>query len=263
MINSRAEIPKYGHTTSQDINYKIWLRVDKIYKNMLAQQAATVTPVDETTTGWVTDVNGDVHWLETIVDTTGGITYTYYDSPGGAVTTPVMPITPVTEKDYELSKSCYNVITSGTGYTIGDKLIKLNQFDTSTTPMTFLSTLWFNETTNTSIASPLVVDIEECLPQTKLREELGYEILPFTDTSVVTLTAPLNANLAEIQVQGGTIQYMFGVDPTAAGIWVGSGQRIEAESLDEINKLQIIGASGNSGTLIIHYFCVNTPDGNN
>lgn len=105
---------------------------------------------------------------------------------------------------------------------------------------------------------PGVMDCEATV-----RTHIGDEILNFTGSSVVTLTAPVNANLAEIQVQGGSIQYMFGTDPTAAGMWAGNGQRIEAESKDEIDKLQIIGYSGNSGTLVIHYFNINQPDGNN
>lgn len=59
--------------------------------NLLALQA-------EISTGWVQDANGDLHWLETVIDESdGSVTYSYFDGPGGAPTGPVAPVAPVTD----------------------------------------------------------------------------------------------------------------------------------------------------------------------
>lgn len=86
------------------------------------------------------------------------------------------------------------------------------------------------------------------------RLEIGTEVIAFNDATVLTLTPPTGAVVAELQVQDGDIQFRFAVSPISDGIWIPNGHPAELESADEIQKFQFIGKTGNSGKVIVHYF---------
>lgn len=96
------------------------------------------------------------------------------------------------------------------------------------------------------------------ITQVSTRNFKDSQNFTFDDATIQQLTAPAGANLAEIEVQGGTVRYMIGSDPTnTQGKILCDGDREELESVDEINLFRIIGEAGQNGIIIIHYFSHN------
>lgn len=59
--------------------------------------------------------------------------------------------------DYETRTSTFQAIANGTGYSIGDIIVRYDIINLATSTVT--STIWFNETLQTIIAAPPAVDI--------------------------------------------------------------------------------------------------------
>lgn len=79
-------------------------------------------------------------------------TYTVsYTLADGTTYVPTAPIEPASAgSDRELVTTSYTVLTSGTGYTIGDIVQQINVFDVGTD--TLESTIWYNQTTDLTIS---------------------------------------------------------------------------------------------------------------
>lgn len=90
------------------------------------------------------------------------------------------------------------------------------------------------------------------------RSVISNEIIAFSSASASSLTVPINADHAEIEVQNGSIRFMIGSSPSVlSGKRRADGQIIELESIDELNGFSFIGMNGNFGQLVIHYFSHN------
>lgn len=79
-------------------------------------------------------------------------TYTVeYTLADGSTYSPTAPIEPASAgTDRELVVTSYTVVTSGTGYTIGDIVQQINVFDVVSD--TLQSTIWYNQTTDLTIS---------------------------------------------------------------------------------------------------------------
>lgn len=79
-------------------------------------------------------------------------TYTVeYTLADGSTYSPTAPIEPASAgTDRELVVTSYTVVTSGTGYTIGDIVQQINAFDVVSD--TLQSTIWYNQTTDLTIS---------------------------------------------------------------------------------------------------------------
>lgn len=84
----------------------------------------------------------------------------------------------------ESTTECFTAHVAGTGYAIADRLIHYIQFDAQVTPATITSTLWYNETTNTTLVSaPNFADLRPC----------GLDVEPVSFCYTATVTNPNNA----------------------------------------------------------------------
>jgi hypothetical protein len=72
---------------------------------------------------------------------------------GGAPYTPTLPETPLSRSDLDTTETSWNIITAGTGYSVGDIVSQFNFLSQS--PPAVVATLWFNQTTQLTIAAPL------------------------------------------------------------------------------------------------------------
>lgn len=89
---------------------------------------------------------------------------------------------------------------------------------------------------------------------TSYREFLGTQLLDFDSTSTKKLNAPQGSNLAEIQVQGCDLTWLFG-SPVNGGYNHGIGQVIELESMSEISLFEFIAKDANcTGKLVVTYY---------
>jgi hypothetical protein len=71
----------------------------------------------------------------------------------GAPYTPTLPETTLSRSDLDTTETSWNIITAGTGYSIGDIVSQFNFLSQS--PPAVVATLWFNQTTQLAIAAPL------------------------------------------------------------------------------------------------------------
>ena len=93
-----------------------------------------------------------------------------------------------------------------------------------------------------------------------LREYISSETISYSGVSNYTLTVPANAQIAEMQIQGGSIKYAYDVGSVTDGIILGNGQFLELESNDEMQKFKFTTSSGGSGKLVVFYFNTNIPN---
>lgn len=89
------------------------------------------------------------------------------------------------------------------------------------------------------------------------RTRIGFQTLPFTAGVPITLIVPVGANLAELQVEGGSVRWTSAgsppVDATFFGFRTPDGGFIELEGLDEITKFSLIGQIGQTGVIYVEY----------
>lgn len=85
------------------------------------------------------------------------VTYTLADGSNYSPTLPIEPASAGTDR--ELVVTSYTVVTSGTGYTIGDIVQQINIFDVVSD--TLQSTIWYNQTTDLTISpAPDISDLQ-------------------------------------------------------------------------------------------------------
>jgi len=92
------------------------------------------------------------------------------------------------------------------------------------------------------------------------REYITGETIAYNGSSTYTLTVPTNAQIAEMQIQGGAIKYSYDVSSVTNGIILGNGQFLELESNDEMMKFIFTPSNGGSGKLVVFYFNTNIPN---
>jgi hypothetical protein len=96
---------------------------------------------------------------DTIEETTGTITVAFTD-PAGAAATPGAGLRPAaTESVRTIVQASYDVITNGTGYTVGDVVLRINIINENTTPVTVTS-VWLNATTG-AVITPTLAHLQE------------------------------------------------------------------------------------------------------
>jgi hypothetical protein len=112
---------------------------------------------------YLRDANGNLVWVD-ISAIDGVRTFTYYDSPGGSIVSPVHPLVPVSlGVDTELIEDKYIAVATDltNGYSIGDQLSKISYFEITTINPVLVSTFWFNKTTNTILTTVDIMDLED------------------------------------------------------------------------------------------------------
>ena len=118
-----------------------------------------------------TDDTGTVYFVRTEYDQDVGTYVTsYVDGAGAAYVPGANPVPYGSEgEDIELVKTCYSAIAAGTGYAVGDQVLKIDLLNTTTQAIT--STVWVNKTTQTTLAAaPTAADLEiapDAVPEDK------------------------------------------------------------------------------------------------
>lgn len=84
--------------------------------------------------------------------------------------------------DYETRTTTYEAIAAGPGYSIGDIIVRYDIIDVATS--TVVSTMWFNQTTQATIAAPAPANI-----------------IPYTPGGSVTVTNPFNLEATQLLIQ--------------------------------------------------------------
>lgn len=92
------------------------------------------------------------------------------------------------------------------------------------------------------------------------RVYISSEIIDYSGSTTYSLTAPANAQVAEMQFQGEDIVYAYDVVSVTDGIFVGNGQIMELESNDELNKFRFKPKNGATGKAVVFYFNTFTPN---
>lgn len=164
----------------------------------------------------------------------------------------------IDKADKQTVVSRYRCLKDGTGFVKGD-ILKLVQCIDPTTG-TVSSEYWYNEDTNTVVATPPVLPTEaEALDNKRML--LGDESVKFAWKNISTLTIPSGANHAEIHVINGDVLFtVAGTAPAPGAVPIGYRQRngatFELESLDELNGFQGTALNdGGAGIFYVTYFC--------
>jgi len=84
--------------------------------------------------------------------------------------------------DYETRTTTYIVITAGAGYAVNDIIVRYDIIDVATSIL--ISTLWFNQTDQTTIAAPVSTDIT-----------------PYSPPGNVTVANPFNLEVTQLEVR--------------------------------------------------------------
>jgi len=107
------------------------------------------------------DATGALVWVE-VRQVDGVNQYFYYDSPGGGVVVPTLPLQPFSlQNDIEMIEDRYIAVASGTGYTVGDLISRVNYFDVSNASPILVGVFWYNKSTSTIMGTaPLLADLE-------------------------------------------------------------------------------------------------------
>jgi len=109
-------------------------------------------------TVWVD--NTGTYYVRRVVYDEGVQTYTIVNQlPDGTPYSPTAPVEPASSgNDRELSSQEFLAIANGTGFSTGDTLVRTNVIDTLSA--TVVATIWFNQTTGSSITAPTITDVE-------------------------------------------------------------------------------------------------------
>lgn len=104
--------------------------------------------------------NTGTYYVRRVVYDEGTQTYTIVNQlPDGTPYSPTAPVEPASSgNDRELSSQEFLAIANGTGFSTGDTLLRTNVIDTLSA--TIVATIWFNQTTGSSIAAPTITDVE-------------------------------------------------------------------------------------------------------
>lgn len=126
--------------------------------------------------------------------------------------------------DYETRTTTFQAIAAGAGYSIGDIIIRYDIIDVATS--TIISTLWFNQTTQATIAPPIPADLIPVAGATSVNVNNGAGALavniqdggnsitvdgPLTDVELRATPVPVSISggaqvlTSSTEVAGGTV----------------------------------------------------------
>ena len=105
--------------------------------------------------------NKSIFDIVMLANSTGGVINSFGGGGGGGGGSTSFQVTPL----------IYKASTNGTGYSNNDIIVQIDEYDTTVTPPTFLSTIWRNATQGTTLGTPptlsnlfLVTDLSLPLP---------------------------------------------------------------------------------------------------
>lgn len=123
----------------------------------------------------------------------GALTMNFFTVDAGGNLTPYVPTStpiPCSLNDIETRARCWLAIADGVGYSTDDQLDQIQFWDTTTSPPSLTATVWYNQTTNTTIAAPPpIADRISCEDQGPPRPILGYLV----ECQLFDLSLPLSA----------------------------------------------------------------------
>lgn len=157
----------------------------------------------------------------------------------------------------QLSDVLYRAITTGVGYTDGDILQRITQFD-ATTMVPTGTVQWLNVNTGAFIAAPLIADI---VPHSEYRLLLTSETITISSVAVGLTTIPANANYAEIQVHDANIVFTYdgATAPSASpdiGVVQQVGALIRLQSRAEVVNFNAIRQDATDARIYVQYLQV-------
>lgn len=157
----------------------------------------------------------------------------------------------------QINDVLYRVITTGVGYTDGDILQRVTQFDAITMVPTG-TVQWLNVSTGAFIAAPLIADI---VPNSDYRLLLTSEIITISNVAIGLTTIPANANYAEIQVHDANIVFTYdGVTVPSASPDIGVVQQVGAlirlQSRAEVVNFDAIRQTATDARIYVQYLQV-------
>ena len=121
----------------------------------------------------------------------------------GTAYTPTAPETPLQRSDYDTTETVWEIVTNGTGYTVGD-IISQFTLITQGPPIAVAGVLWFNQSSQLAISPPLLGH----------RRRIGA--LAATESTVGAILAALPTDLAS-EVSLSTIRDRTRVSATFTG----------------------------------------------
>jgi hypothetical protein len=125
---------------------------------LLQVRDAIKAQIDIASTLW-TDNSGAYYVRRDLVNEgTGAITVTF-TLPDGTAATPGAGLKPLSTAEKEVTQEIYDVLTAGTGYSVGDILCKVAVIDALAVTPT-ITTFWMNLTTSATIAAPTGANVQ-------------------------------------------------------------------------------------------------------
>ncbi|MEH1790828.1 MAG: hypothetical protein V7L23_35995 [Nostoc sp.] len=168
--------------------------------------------IDIASTIW-TDNSGAFYVRRDLINEgTGAITVTFTD-PSGTAATPGAGLHPLASTDKDTITDFYDVLTSGTGYSIGDLLARVGILDAnSSTPS--VTAIWLNLSLGTILGSaPTSANIERANENIGARQVGIWSVTANLDTTDSTYLSNLNTAIGT-PVTGATM-------PTGGAGWFG------------------------------------------
>ncbi|MBN3951924.1 MAG: hypothetical protein HWQ38_37860 [Nostoc sp. NMS7] len=121
--------------------------------------AAIKAQINLAATIWINDSGLYYIRRELVAEGTGAITYAYTD-PNGNAANPTGVLRPLATSDRNVITAFYDVLSPGTGYSVGDLLARVGVVDVNGTPPS-LSVVWMNLSLGTILATaPVGASVE-------------------------------------------------------------------------------------------------------
>lgn len=162
-------------------------KLDAILAELQAQ-------VDLAATLW-TDNSGAFYVRRDVIDVGAGTVTVSFTDPAGATATPGAGLRPAANEESLLTEQArYDVLTTGTGYTAGDVLIRSVVMDQNTSPPSVVTSFWLNLTSGAVISAPNSAHIAEA----SRNVVVASSALPAgasTETTLAAVSAKLPASL--------------------------------------------------------------------
>lgn len=151
--------------------------------------------IDIASTLW-TD-NSGVYYVrrDSVNESTGVISITF-TTPDGTTVTPGAGLRPVEDSDKNILTDFYDVITNGTGYSIGDLLARVAILDTSNPSSPNATFIWLNFTTGNILSpAPSSSNIQRASETTSVSQEGTWNI----NNIIGTVSLPIGASTSSLQ----------------------------------------------------------------
>lgn len=168
---------------------------------------------------WV-DSTGAFYIRRVVFDPTTGTYTVSYTTATGSTYVPVAPSTPVgSNVDYEITKQNYIATAGGTGFSINDELIEVIIVNTATNAIS--ATIWYNATTDTTIAAPSLASVtphtKYALDATLLTTNTKLDTINTTTGTVKTSVDTVNTTLGTTNTKIDTTNTNLGTINTSIG----------------------------------------------